>query len=56
MASLYVKYGTEDFELFFLFPSPWSWLFGPNSPQIAIIPQIPKKQVELDPEMGLRIE
>ena len=40
MVSFYVK-------LLFMFPSPWSRLFGPNFPQIAIMPQIPKSKLDL---------
>ena len=38
-----VKYGAEEFELIFVFPSPWSTIFGPSFSKIAIMPQIPKK-------------
>ena len=51
-----VKYGAEDFELLFMFPSQWSRVFGPSFSKIAIMPQIPKKQLELNPEMALPIE
>ena len=38
-----VKYGTEDFELLLVFPSPWFRVFEPSFYKIAIMPKILKK-------------
>ena len=49
-----VKYGTDDFELLLVFPSPLSGVFRPSFSKIAIMPKIPKKLVELNSEMAFR--
>ena len=44
IASFDVKYRTEDLELLFVFPSPWSSVFEPSFPQIVKMLKIPKNR------------
>ena len=40
-------------KLLFMFPSPWSWVFGPSFSKITIMPQIPKTTGQIQPCDGV---